>query len=89
MRQSTRSEVKRIAKAKKRLLGAVQSELMRQDITALELLAVIAHTTGACIAYQDRNTVKDDQALELVWENIRQGNAEALAEVMSVSGRPN
>ena len=87
-RSPTRAQVRRAEKVKKRLMDAVGAELARGDVSAPELLALLAHTTGACIAYQDQRAMTAEQAMELVFRNIEAGNAEALAEVMSAGGLP-
>lgn len=88
MRTPDPATQKRLIEVRNRILKAMQNELARGDITKDQLLAIMAHATGACIAFQDQRTVTPAQALELVAKNIEAGNREAMAEVKSADGRP-
>lgn len=83
-----RSSEKRLRRVRDRLMNAVKLELDRGDVSADELLAVIAHTAGACLAFQDQRKMSPEQGLKLIGDNIEAGNREALAEVLSADGRP-
>lgn len=77
----------RIKVVRNRIMTSVKAELSRGDIPAMDLLAVLAHTTGACIAMQDQRVVTPEMALDLVRKNLEAGNREAMTEVLSASGR--
>lgn len=83
-----RASERRLRRVRNRLLAGVQDELKRGDITAEAVLGLLAHTTGACIAYQDQRTMTQERAMHIVAKNIEAGNREAMAEVASASGRP-
>ena len=55
-------------------------------MSAADVLALLAHTAGACIAWQDQRKMTPEMAMSLVADNIQAGNREAMAEVMSVGG---
>lgn len=80
---------KRLIAVRQRLMASIKAELDAGEVTSMELLAVLAHTTGACIAMQDQRKVTPAAALELVAKNIEGGNREAMAEVLSASGPAN
>ena len=85
-RNPTRAEEKRLLRFKHRIMEAVRIELERGDVSGPDLLAILAHSTGACIAYQDQQTMTPDQAMDLVLKNIQAGNFEALSEVLKADG---
>jgi len=58
----------------------------RFDLTGPELLGLLAHMTGAAIAFQDQRTVSREFALEIVMKNIEAGNDAAVEEVRSAGG---
>lgn len=78
----------RLKAVRDRVIEAAKAELKNGDVTALELLAVLAHATGACIAMQDQRKITRELALEVVSKNLEAGNLEAISELMSVGGRP-
>lgn len=82
-----RATERRLKKVRDRLMNSVRTELQRGDVTAPELLSIMAHTTGACLAMQDQLTMTPDQGMDLIARNIEAGNREAIAEVMSAGGR--
>lgn len=77
---------KRLADVRNRLLRSVRTELQRGDISADELLSVLSHTVGQCIAMQDQRKVTPEQALKLVWDNIEAGNKAALSDLLEADG---
>lgn len=79
---------KRLMGVRARLMAAISDELDAGRITAAELLSLLAHTTGACIAWQDQRRLTPDQAMEMVATNIEAGNREAMAEILSAGGKP-
>lgn len=56
-------------------------------LSALELLAVAANMIGKLVAMQDQRTTTPNQAMEVVAQNLEQGNMQALEEVMNSKGR--
>lgn len=78
----------RLIAVRARLMAAVQCELAKGEITSMEMLAVLAHTTGACIALQDQRRVTPELAMDVVAKNIEAGNRDAMAEVSSAGGKP-
>lgn len=76
----------RLKAVRNRLMDAVKRELSNGDVSSMELLAIIAHTTGACIALQDQRKVTPSLALEVVSKNIEAGNQEAMSEMLSARG---
>jgi hypothetical protein len=64
-------------------------EAMRQHGTTLdatELLAITAHLVGQLIALQDQRAVTPAMAIELVQNNIEQGNQEVISRLMAETG---
>lgn len=70
------------AKVQKRLLRSMITEMRKGDITAMDLLGVLAYTTGACIAQQDHRKVTPMEAMNHVTVNIQAGNQAAVEEVL-------
>lgn len=68
------------------LLAAIREEA--GDMPAEEVLAVVAYTVGQLIALQDSGRITPAMAIQLVSENIEEGNRDAMMEAMSASGRP-
>ena len=56
------------------------------DLPPMEMLAVMAYTTGQLIAMQDQRKVTPDMAMELVATNIEAGNAHAIAGLLDTKG---
>lgn len=52
------------------------------ELSALDILAMFAHCTGQLIALQDQRAITPAQAMQLVANNIEQGNREAIAELL-------
>ena len=80
---------KRLKQVRNRLMKAVRTELQRGEISSTELLAVMAHTTGGCVAMQDQRTMTPEMAMQIVSKNLEAGNREAMAETLSAGGSPN
>ena len=78
---------KKLMQAKDAIAGEMKGWCDRFDLTAPELLALCAYMTGACIANQDQRTMTSEKAMEIVSRNIEVGNASAISEVLSASGR--
>lgn len=83
---------KRFKRVKNRLMQSVRLELERGDVSSSDVLAILAHCTGACAAYQDQRKMTPQQCMELVAANITAGNQEALHQLDGHHGsitRPN
>ena len=64
------------------LVDAMIAAGARHKLSGAEVLAVLGHLVGAAIAMQDQRTMTPDDCFDLVAENIQQGNAEAISEIM-------
>jgi len=58
----------------------------KDQLNAMEMLAVTAHLVGVLIALQDQRKVTREMALELVTQNIEAGNAEAIGSLHETEG---
>lgn len=67
------------------LLEAIRKEA--GDMPAEEVLAIVAYTVGQLIALQDQRRITPATAIQLVTENIEQGNRDAMIEAMSNPGK--
>lgn len=85
----TPEQLKRFTAVRGRMIDAMQLELKNGDVSALELLAILAHTTGVCIAYQDQRTTTPATAMDVVVKNLEIGNRAAFAAILNVGGIPN
>ncbi len=79
--QMNKAKEVRITKIRNRMMTALQDELKSGDITALELLAVMAYTTGACVAMQDKAEVSIELAHQIITHNIESGNLQCIKEL--------
>lgn len=50
-----------------------------------KMLAVLAYTVGQLVALQDQRKMTPDMAMTIVGQNIEQGNADAIAQML---GKP-
>jgi hypothetical protein len=77
--------------------AAPEHEIAYQDIVALvrkhgehlsavEMLAIAANMLGKLLAYQDQRIMTSVMAMEIVAQNIEEGNRQAVAEVMKSEG---
>lgn len=55
------------------------------ELPAEELLAVAAHFVGQLIALQDQRTMTRELAMQIVSNNIEQGNMEVIAGLITKS----
>lgn len=55
-------------------------------LPAEEMLALATHLVGQIIAMQDQRTMTRQGALEIVSQNIEQGNGEAVAGLLETKG---
>lgn len=65
--------------ARAELLEVAQRHM--REVDALEILAMLSHLVGQCIAVQDQRTVSPRTALDVVYSNIERGNAEMVAQL--------
>ena len=56
------------------------------SVTAAEILAIAANMVGKLIALQDQRTMSKDVAMEIVAQNIEQGNAEIIQNLQNSQG---
>lgn len=56
------------------------------EMTAMELLAVAANMVGKLVAMQDQRRVTPTEAMEVVAQNIEQGNKQVLEHVEKTRG---
>lgn len=56
-------------------------------LTAQEMLALAAHLVGQIIAMQDQRIMSSDMAMQIVIDNIEQGNMEALQQMDKPAGQ--
>lgn len=78
--------MKTIGKVHAALMNKVKTLAERYDLTAEEVLAVLSHSVGACIAMQDQRIVTPNMAMKLVMDNIKQGNMDAINGLMGSEG---
>lgn len=53
----------------------------KDQLSALEILAILSYTVGQTVAMQDQNTVTHEMIWDLVGENIEAGNAMVINEL--------
>lgn len=58
------------------------------SLPAVEMLALSSHLVGQILAMQDQRSLTPTMGMELIKSNVEVGNAEAIAEIMSDSGKP-
>lgn len=68
--------------------GALEAAIAQHGATldAVELLAVTSHLVGQLIALQDQRSYTPAMVLQLVQDNIEQGNAEAVNSLLTGVG---
>ena len=57
----------------------------KEQLSGLEVLAILSYTVGQAIAMQDQRTVTKEMIWELVGANIEAGNAQAITELLEKS----
>jgi len=73
----------RLKGCRARLMAAIKDEMDAGRITAAELLCLLAHTTGACIAWHDQRKLTPERCMDFVAKNIEAGNRDAMAELLA------
>lgn len=66
----------RLMAVREKLMTSIKAEIDAESVTPAELLALLSHTVGACIAMQDQRRMTGNMAMEIVAKNIEAGNAE-------------
>jgi hypothetical protein len=56
-------------------------------LSAVEMLALGSHLVGQILALQDHRSMTPDRAMEIVKQNIEQGNREVVDEMMASKGK--
>ena len=78
-------------------VASPQHEVAYQDLVALvrrhaehlssvEMLAIAANMLGKLVAYQDQRTITPAMAMEVVAQNIEEGNRQAIAKIQQSKG---
>lgn len=57
-----------------------------EHLSSVEMLAIAANMLGKLLAYQDQRTITPAMAMEVVVQNIEEGNRQAVAEVTTSKG---
>lgn len=70
--------------ARAAILQAIQQHAASMD--AVEILAVLAHAVGQCIAMQDQTKHTAEDLLALVDSNIEAGNLEVVQQLLGRTG---
>lgn len=76
----------KMEKAKRAMLSEAQRLCEEYGLRPDQILALMAYTTGAAIAYQDQRTMTHEMVWDLVLTNIRVGNEAAVAQLSSAGG---
>jgi len=77
----------RLMAVREKLMTSIKAEIDAESVTSAELLALLSHTVGACIAMQDQRRMTRDMALDIVFKNIEAGNQETISGLMASKGR--
>lgn len=79
----------RLEAVQARIMGAVRDELVNGECTPAELLAVMAYSTGGCMAFQDQRKMTAEQAMALIQKNMEAGNKSAVQQILGgATGAP-
>lgn len=57
-----------------------------EHLSSIEMLAIAANMLGKLLAYQDQRTITPAMAMEVIAQNIEEGNRQAVAEVTNSKG---
>lgn len=55
-------------------------------LDAAELLAITAHLVGQLVAMQDQRVMTSEMAMQLIGQNIEQGNREVVQNLLNAPG---
>jgi molybdenum cofactor biosynthesis enzyme len=61
-----------------KLFMSIKSEIEAENITHVEMLALLSYAVGACISMQDQRTMSKENAMDFIIKNIEGGNREAI-----------
>lgn len=78
----------RLLNARQRIMREIEKEIARADVTAAELLAIMAHATGSVLAHQNSREMSPKLGMDLILENMKRGNAETVATLLAKGGVP-
>lgn len=70
--------------ARTAVMRAIQQHSSSMD--AIEILAVLAHAVGQCIAMQDQTRHTAEELVDLVRLNIEAGNREVVQRLLGTTG---
>lgn len=76
----------RLIAVREKLMTSIKSEIDAQNVTSAELLALLSHTVGACLAMQDQRRMSPEEGLKLISKNIEAGNREVIGELATSKG---
>lgn len=79
MKTKSQKPSKIAVECREAVLAAIQP--FKEQLSALEILAILAYTLGQVIAMQDQRTVTKEMIWELVGANIEAGNAMVINEL--------
>lgn len=71
-------------KAREAVISAIQP--FKNDLSALEILAILSYSVGQAIAMQDQRVVTHEMIWKLVGANIEAGNAQVISELGKSEG---
>ena len=57
-----------------------------EHLSSMEMLAIASNMLGKLVAMQDQRTVTPAMCMEIVAQNIEEGNRQAVAEVQNSKG---
>jgi hypothetical protein len=69
------------------VLDALTREAAAHDLSAMEVLAVLAYTTGQAVAAMDRRTFTPEMAMAVVAQNLEAGNRDAVDTMLGPQAR--
>jgi hypothetical protein len=58
-----------------------------EHLSSVEMLAIAANMLGKLLAYQDQRSMTPTAAMEIIIQNIEEGNRQAITEVTNSKGR--
>ena len=70
-----------LEKLRRKMLASISDDVVENAVSKSELLALLAYTTGQCIAFQDQTKWNSDEVLTFVTLNITSGNKAAIEDL--------
>ena len=83
MKMKSQTPSKIAVECREAVIAAIQP--FKEQLSGMEILAILAYTIGQTIAFQDQRTVTREMALELLIVNIEAGNAQVISELAEKS----